>query len=277
MISLYNIIKHRVQKRKPASRSLTARHSGSAFNSLDKRSWTLLRASSATNGRTHGGHSGSESSLQPRYCGQQFASFHALRTHIGKSHPESSVALTKTSYANRSERKDDHVRYAKEGRPQCSQCLKKCSGWPACMAHFNQKSCPVLHVQSSDYPEPAAQASSSSACGAPAGETIGVVEAAEPIPIFQLDSTASQCISLGACQRHGWIQQAQAHAQVVQWAKNCQVPSNPCRWCGSQYSTTNKARRNACPILWMCGQLLALHGHDRQRGSGQSNCGAGVL
>ena len=28
-------------------------------------------------------------------CGQQFASFHALRTHIGKSHPETSIALTK--------------------------------------------------------------------------------------------------------------------------------------------------------------------------------------
>ena len=33
------------------------------------------------------------------------------------------------------------MRYAKDGRPQCTQCFKKFSGWPVFMAHFNQKSC----------------------------------------------------------------------------------------------------------------------------------------
>ena len=66
-------------------------------------------------------------------CGQQFLSFHAVRAHIGKTHPESSVALTKTSYAVRSAGSDDHMRFALQGRPQCNKCLRQAAGqhiWP---------------------------------------------------------------------------------------------------------------------------------------------------
>ena len=94
-------------------------------------------------------------------CGLQFASFHALRTHIGKSHPEFRVALTKEGYATRSERKDDHMRYAKDGSPQCNQCFKKFSGWPGFMAHFNQKSCPTLHTQGQEAEGPSSIGDSS--------------------------------------------------------------------------------------------------------------------
>ena len=66
-------------------------------------------------------------------CGQQFASFHALRTHIGKSHPEASIALTKSDYAIRSERHDAHMQHATNGLPQCNKCGKKLvGGHPLC-------------------------------------------------------------------------------------------------------------------------------------------------
>ena len=49
------------------------------------------------------------------------------------------------------------------------------------------------------------------------------------------------------------------HAHVVEWTRNSQIPSNPCQWCGSQFKTSNKAHRNACPMLWLRAQLLTKH------------------
>ena len=71
-------------------------------------------------------------------CGQQFASFHALRTHVGKSHPESSIALTKVDYATRSERHDAHMKHAKNGLPQCNKCQKNLVG--------GHHLCPILII-----------------------------------------------------------------------------------------------------------------------------------
>ena len=79
-------------------------------------------------------------------CGQQFASFHAMRVHIGKSHPQRSVALSHCDYAHVAKRKNEHMQHTEAGRPQCRHCFKKFSGWPAFMAHFNQQACPVLHT-----------------------------------------------------------------------------------------------------------------------------------
>ena len=119
-------------------------------------------------------------------CGQQFASFHALRTHVGKSHPESSIALTKVDYATRSERHDAHMTHAKNGLPQCNKCLKKFSGWASFMSHFNHHACPVLHLAletghsaSSDPP----------ACGALVPRGGQLSESTEMTPVFQLQST----------------------------------------------------------------------------------------
>ena len=61
-------------------------------------------------------------------CGQQFASVHALRTHIGKRHPEQSIAQTHATYATRAARSEDHLKFAREGRPQCNRCLQNLVG-----------------------------------------------------------------------------------------------------------------------------------------------------
>ena len=243
-------------------------------------------------------------------CGQQFASFHALRTHIGKSHPEASIALTKADYATRSERHDAHMQHATNGLPQCNKCGKKFSGWAPYMSHFNHHACPVLHLAS----EAGTSADNDPpACGAlvPRGGQISINE--EMVPVFQLSSTKEvastgslsqlaahlrqhgkpnrcpecgmQCqpmyIARHACKQHAWIKAASS--QVVEWAKQSQIPSNPCQWCGSQYKTSNKAHRNACPVLWMCGQLLhryssltpssqgALHDYGWSRGASASS------
>ena len=251
-------------------------------------------------------------------CGQQFASFHALRTHIGKRHPENSIALTKESYSVRAERKDSHMRHAQSGLPQCNKCGKHFSGWPSFMSHFNHRACPVLHSMESEADNPGKD--NSLACGTSASEgAIPPDQVAEYVPVFSLPSAEEvaktgnlsriashlrqfgkpdkcpECgmhcnpmyISRHACKQHTWIQQA--NAQVIEWVKNSQIPSNPCQWCGTQFKTSNKAHRNACPILWMCGHLLhkhstliplnqgSLHGYGRQRGIGKSCSGIGQL
>ena len=180
------------------------------------------------------------------------------------------------------------------------------------MTHFNQRACPVLHAPERDAVGTEPPSDVTFACGAfePEG-TSSAALAEEPVPVFQMASTTAvaktgnlsllakhlrehgridrcpecgiQCkpmyVTRHACKQHSWIQQA--HAQVLERAKNCQVSSNPCQWCGTQFSTSNKAHRNACPTLWACGQLLlqhskltlpgqsALHGYGWKRGAGQ--------
>ena len=218
-------------------------------------------------------------------CGQQFGSFHALRTHIGKAHPENSRALTKASYPERSARNDAYIKHSVEGKPQCKHCNKQFSGWAAYMAHYNQRACPVYHAP------PAEPASSSE--HSPAHRTLAsgtVVLEDESVPIFQQPSIISQarkgeigpladcirrqcklsyCPECGvqrktpmyvarhATKMHGAIKAV--NALIVDWARNCQVPAKPCTWCGTTYQTQAKAHRNACPVLWSCGHLLYRH------------------
>ena len=185
------------------------------------------------------------------------------------------------------------------------------------MTHFNQRACPALHVPDLAPEQDAAVVEPPSdvtfACGAFKPEGTSDTMAGEPVPVFQMASTREvarvgslssiarhlrengrpdRCPECGiyckpmyitrhARKQHSWIQQA--HAQVLEWAKNCQVPSNPCQWCGAQFSTSNKAHRNACPTLWACGQLLhkystltpsgqsVLHGYGWKRGAGQGS------
>ena len=230
-------------------------------------------------------------------CGQQFASFHALRTHIGKRRPEHSIAQTHSSYAVRATRDDSHLRFAKGGKPQCSKCLKKFSGFPAFMTHFNQKACPVTHAP--QQPEDAAESNDVAlACGASAPGGTSSAASDEPVPVFKQAGTVAvaqtgdlaalakhirehgqmdRCPECGvnckpmyitrhACKQHAWLQQA--HAQVTEWARQSQVPSNPCQWCGARYQTSNKAHRNACPTLWACGQLLLKYSQLNLPGQG---------
>ena len=196
-------------------------------------------------------------------CGQQFASFHALRTQIGKSHPERSIARAKLLT------RPGPYAFC-QGKPQCNKCLKQFSGWPAFVAHFNQRACPAAPT--------AAATSDSSVCGAlgPGGKEDSSKEE-EPVPFFHLDQTGSlkslaehfkvrgsldKCPECGmhckpmylirhACKQHKWLQLARA--RVVDWAKNSQIPTNPCQWCGSQLKTSNKAPSQLMPcalVLW---------------------------
>ena len=215
-------------------------------------------------------------------CGQQFGSFHALRTHIGKAHPENSSALTKASYPERSARNDERIKHSVKGKPQCKHCNKQFSGWAACMAHHNQRACPVFHAPPV---EPAPSSESSPAHGTLASGT--VVSEEESVPIFHQPDIIAQakqgeigpladsirrqrklsfCPECGVqCKtpmyvtRHATKMHAAikaVNALIVDWARNCQVPANPCTWCGDTYQTQAKAHRNACPVLWSCGHLL---------------------
>ena len=218
-------------------------------------------------------------------CGQQFGSFHALRTHVGKAHPEQSVALTKSSYSERSARRDEYIKHSVDGRPHCRHCQKQFSSWSAYVSHFNQRACPVLHMSSSEATSPAA---SSLAHGTPASETAAAEDDGTPI-FYRSDTIAlakqglvqplsahirglrkhsycpecgvkcktPMCVSRHATKTHATIKAA--NSDVIDWARNCQVPANPCTWCGESYSTQAKAHRNACPVLWACGHLLKLH------------------
>ena len=77
-------------------------------------------------------------------CGQSFPSAHALKVHMGKSHPE----LQPRHEPNptiKNQRKDEYRQYTVKGMPQCRFCMKKFYGWPQFMGHFSQSACPVLH------------------------------------------------------------------------------------------------------------------------------------
>ena len=196
------------------------------------------------------------------------------------------------------------MKHARQGKPQCDACGKQFSSWPAFMSHFNQQACPVLHTQSIRSCAPTVP-DSPLADGALAPE--GTTESASGsyVPIFKqlqtkdiaktgnvsrickhirdngLIDRCPECgvsckpmyISRHACKQHAWIREA--NAQVIQWVRNCQVPSKPCQWCGTQYSTSNKAHRNACPVLWMRGHLLSKYftlkpsGQHRGQGKGE--------
>ena len=242
-------------------------------------------------------------------CGQQFGSFHALRTHVGKAHPELSVALTKSSYPERSARKDDYIRRSVDGRPHCKHCQKQFSGWPAYMSHFNQKACPAFHMPSTEGTSPAdiSPAHGTHASGTDTAED-------DSVPIFHRSDTIAiakqglikplaahirglcrqnycpECgvkcktpmyVSRHATKLHASIKEA--NPKIIDWARNCQVPANPCTWCGDSYKTQAKAHRR-----WSCGHLLNRRSalkppgqttlsddHSSQRGgASQSDAGA---
>ena len=114
------------------------------------------------------------------------------------------------------------------------------------MAHFNQRSCPVMHAPEREAVSTEPPPDVTVACGAfePEG-TSSTAFAEEPVPVFQMESTAVaaktgnlsllakhlrehgridrcpecsvQCkpmyVTRHACKQHQWIQQA--HAQVL--------------------------------------------------------------
>ena len=77
-------------------------------------------------------------------CGITYSSLHAMRTHVGKSHPEASKAKTKQSYASKSYRTDEYMAHSCNGKPECRHCGKQFASRRAFMGHFHQQACPVF-------------------------------------------------------------------------------------------------------------------------------------
>ena len=262
-------------------------------NTTVQQRWSQLLSDFATHSENNRGEKGNLTEVTQvvriqrscNACGQQFGSFHALRTHVGKAHPEMSVALTKSSYPERSARKDEYIKHSVDGRPHSKHCQKQFSSWPAYMSHFNKGACPVLHMLPTEATSPAA---SSLAHGTHASETDAAED--DSVPIFHRSdniaiakqglltplathvrglckqSYCPECgvkcktpmyVSRHATKLHASIKEA--NQAIIDWARNSQVPANPCTWCGERYSTQAKAHRNACPVLWACGHLLNRH------------------
>ena len=150
-------------------------------------------------------------------CGQQFGSFHALRTHIGKAHPEKSGALTKASYPERSARNDEYIKHSVKGKPQCKHCNKQFSGWAAYMAHYNQRACPVFHAPPA---EPSLSSAQSPAHGTLASGTVALEE--ESVPIFHQPGIISQA-------KQGAIGPASAQSVECSARHPCMFPDMPPR------------------------------------------------
>ena len=77
-------------------------------------------------------------------CGITYASLHALRTHIGKSHPEHSTAKTGQGYSERSYRHSELMQHSLDGQPACVHCRKCFASWRSFAGHIVQKACPLL-------------------------------------------------------------------------------------------------------------------------------------
>ena len=77
-------------------------------------------------------------------CGITYASLHALRTHIGKSHPEHSTAKTGQGYSERSYRHSALMQHSLDGQPACVHCRKRFASWRSFAGHIVQKACPLL-------------------------------------------------------------------------------------------------------------------------------------
>ena len=229
------------------------------------------------------------------HCGITFSSLHAVRTHIGKSHPAESQAKTKTTYAERSHRTVAFMQYARDGQPECSSCGKRFASWRSFMGHFHQKACPVLHgqatpkfsaesaeeppaqgvfapgsasLQSSALPAPSAQAASS----VPLMQNPAVQAAARARSYSELSRLIRTEVLAGHCPecrykcatnryvaRHAQQQHSQfreSEAAVRKWAQSRGGVGQPCRWCLETYRQSSQAHQKACPVLWACGHIL---------------------
>ncbi|CAE7675397.1 unnamed protein product [Symbiodinium sp. CCMP2592] len=238
-----------------------------------------------------------------KHCGATYSSLHALRTHIGKSHPQESQAKTKSSYPDKSHRTPDLMKHAVDGQPQCVHCGKRFASWRSFAGHFVQTACPVYHdpeaSATADVRQPsgfaegvfAPEAAEGDVCTpqpsanqpTPLFEQTAVKTAAEQgqrseiaalirndinkgyCPICRYKCTTSSYISRHACFQHPDIKSAES--VVRQWAQHVEGPGQACRWCLQPYQQTAKAHRKACAVLWTVGHLL--HKHSTLVATGQ--------
>ena len=226
------------------------------------------------------------------HCGITFSSLHAVRTHIGKSHPAESQAKTKTTYAERSHRTVVFMQYAKDGQPECNSCGKRFASWRSFMGHFHQKACPVLHGQATQVlSEPATSEPPAHGMSAPGSASLPQPDPSNlptsPVPLMQNPevrtaacehsySTLSRLIRkeilAGHCPecrykcatnryiaRHAQQQHShfrQSEAVVRKWAQSRGGVGQLCRWCLEQYTQSSQAHQKACPVLWACGHII---------------------
>ena len=234
-------------------------------------------------------------------------SLHAVRTHIGKSHPEQSQAKTKQSYADKSRIDNNFMKHAYDGKPECAHCRKQFSTWKAYMGHWQQQACPIWHSPTTGHftkeatssladgasvPEraPASQSETFTARlvaprPAPLFERVDVQTAARSgseadlpalvrdeinqghCPICRYKCENNMYLARHACKQHPEI--ARPEAEVRQWTQARSGIGQPCRWCKVGPKQTSKAHQRACPVLWACGHLL--HAFHTLLPSGQTD------
>ena len=237
-------------------------------------------------------------------CGLYYPSLHAVRTHIGKSHPEASTAYTKDSYATKSHRTDKHMMHALQGKPQCRHCLKTFSTWRAFMGHHHQRACPVLYGDKKA-PAPVADQTSSAPAervSAPGGieplrfasranfsddtplasrntvqkailqrnlpeltSLIAPTILAGHCPFCHHCSQSHKYITRHACLNHPFVKSAES--LIREWAQGREGVGRPCKWCKQNYKQPAQMHRKSCVVLWACGHLL--HRHSKLADPGQ--------
>ena len=127
-------------------------------------------------------------------CGVTFVCLHALRTHVGKSHPEHSAAKTGQGYRERSYRHPDLMKHSLDGQPACVHCKKCFASWRPFAGHIVQQACPLLFP-----PVPSLSASLSN--GVPAPETQEMTALAYAPPVLQPSVEQQTVQHLAATQR----------------------------------------------------------------------------
>ena len=232
-------------------------------------------------------------------CGIMYPSLHAMRTHLGKQHPEQSQSYTRHTYMQRTAKDISYMQHSVQGLPQCRHCGKRFSAWLPFHGHFRQRACPALYQQPPTDTGCDTAAPSAEGVFGPGGALAVAAADSSPRPeiasvdkpLFSMTEVQAhaqhgsiaeitQCIQrLHAPQHcpicHCWCKTSayitrhacwnhaevkQAEPSVRKWVQARSGGGRPCKWCGSDYTQASKAHQKSCIALWMCGHLLHMHG-----------------
>ena len=219
-------------------------------------------------------------------CGITYASLHALRTHIGKSHPEHSTAKTGQGHSERSYRHSALMQHSLDGQPACVHCRKRFASWRSFAGHIVQKACPLLFP-----PVPSLSEGPAQGVSAP-GTQQGTMDSAQmqvpmiqPLvnrksvqdlatthrvqelatavrhevlsghcPICRYKCTDKSYISRHACFQHGFVKQAEPLVRA--WARSHSGVGKPCKWCLQTFPQEPRVHQRSCIVLWTVGHLI---------------------
>ena len=177
---------------------------------------------------------------------------HSHHQHYHHHHHHPHHHLTKSSYPERSARKDEYIKHSVDGRPHCKHCQKQFSSWPACMSHFNQRACRVLHMLPKEATLPAA---SNLAHGTHASETDAAED--DSVRIFHRSDTI-------AIAKQGLIKPLATHVRGL--SKQSYCPE-----CGPTCKTPMYVSRHATK-LHACIHQRSKCGHHRLGSKQSSSC-----